>query len=334
VRSLAVLSAGYLIVLPLIAWVLVWNQAANQALLNVSYDPTRELWRDVNQAFRVQYERETGQRVSISQSHGGSSSQARAVIDGLEADVVSLALWTDTDALRRNGLLANDWMNRLPNRSLPYSSTIVFVVRAGNPKNIHDWDDLIRSGVSVITPSPKTSGNGKLSLLAAWGATLKRGGGERAAFEYVSELYRHAPVLDAGARGSATTFAQKKMGDVHLTWENEAKLEIAESRGDLEIVYPDWSIRAEPYVAVVDANVDRRGTRSVAESYLRFLYTDEGQRIIAKHYYRPANDVYRDRAMLPDLKLFGIEAIAKNWDEAQEKFFSDGGVFDRIYERK
>jgi sulfate/thiosulfate-binding protein len=334
VRSFAVLSVGYLLVLPLVAWVLVWNQSANQALLNVSYDPTRELWRDLNRAFREQYEGETGKRISISQSHGGSSSQARAVIDGLEADVVSLALWTDTDALRRNGLLANDWMDRLPNRSLPYSSTIVFVVRAGNPKNIHDWNDLIRPGVSVITPSPKTSGNGKLSLLAAWGSALKRGGDEGAAFEYVSELYRHAPILDAGARGSATTFAQKKMGDVHLTWENEAKLEIAESQGELQIIYPSWSIRAEPYVAVVDANVDRRGTRSVAENYLRFLYTDEGQRIIASHYYRPANDAFRDRSVLPDLNLFGIETIAKDWNEAQEKFFGDRGVFDRIYERK
>jgi len=332
-RLAAVITIGYLVVLPVIAWVFVFNQAAEQALLNVSYDPTRELWRDLNRAFREQYARETGKHISISQSHGGSSSQARAVIDGLEADVVSLALWTDTDALRRNGLLANDWIERLPNRSLPYSSTIVFVVRAGNPRNIRDWDDLLQPHVSVITPSPKTSGNGKLSLLAACGAALKRGGDEKAAFQYVAELYRHAPILDAGARGSATTFAQKKIGDVHLTWENEARLEVAESRGELDIVYPTWSIRAEPYVAVVDANVDRRGTRAAAESYLRFLYTDEGQRIIAAHYFRPANDAFRDRTILPDVKLFGIETVAKGWHEAQEKFFGDGGVFDRIYER-
>jgi sulfate transport system substrate-binding protein len=330
-RSLLAMTIGYLIVLPTVAWILVYRQADDQSLLNVSYDPTRELWRDINRSFREQYERETGQRISISQSHGGSSSQARAVIDGLEADIVSLAMWTDTDALRRHGLLAENWIDRLPNRSPPFSSTIVFVVRKDNPKNIRDWDDLIRRGLRVVTPSPKTSGNGKLAFLAAWGAIIKNGGDEASAFRFVSELYRHIPVLDAGARGSATTFAQKKIGDVQLTWENEAHLEMAESHGELQIVYPRWSIRAEPHVAVVDANVDRRGTRAVAERYLQFLYSDEGQKIIASHYYRPAHDSLRDRSVLPDMNMFGIETVAANWDEAQNRFFGDGGVFDQIY---
>ena len=332
-RSLVLVAAGYLVVLPGVAWVLVYRQSSEKALLNVSYDPTRELWRDMNRAFREQYERDTGKRIAINQSHGGSSSQARAVIDGLDADVVTLALWTDTDALRRNRLLAPDWETRLPNRALPYYSTIVFVVRQGNPKNIHDWGDLIRPGVTVITPSPKTSGNGKLSLLAAWGAALKRGGSDADAERFVGELYRHAPVLDAGARGSATTFAQKKIGDVHLTWENEAHLEVKEAGDELKIVYPTWSIRAEPHVAVVDANVDRRGTRDAAERYLKFLYTDEGQRIIAKHYYRPFNDAFRNPEM-PEVKLFDLKTVANDWDDAQQKFFADGGVFDRIYQRK
>src|SRR5262245_10507368 len=332
-RTLLVAAVVYLIIVPVAAWVMVRQQAADRALLNVSYDPTRELWRDMNQAFREDYERQTGRRVTISQSHGASGSQARSVIDGLEADVVSLALWSDTDQLRKSGLIANDW-DKSPRRTLPYYSTIVFVVRAGNPKNIRDWDDIIRPDVQVITPSPKTSGNGKLSLLAAWGAMLKAGKSEAEAERFVAEIYRHAPVLDTGARGAAMTFAQKKIGDVHLTWENEGHLEVNESKGSLQLIYPRWSIRAEPHVALVDANVDRRGTREVAQQYLDFLFAPAGQRIINKHYYRPADDSYRDRSKLPDMELFDLTTIASNWDEALQRFFADGGVFDRIYEKK
>jgi sulfate transport system substrate-binding protein len=301
--------------------------------VNVSYDPTRELWRELNDAFVPLYEEETGTRLVIEQSHGGSSSQARAVIDGLEADVVTLALWSDTDALRRKGLIADGWEQRLPENSLPYTSTIVFVVRKGNPRGIADWLDLTRQGVRVITPNPKTSGNGRLSFLAAWGAVRHRGGTDDDAEAFVAQLYRHVPVLDSGARGATSTFAQKKIGDVHLTWENEAHLEVAESNGELEIVYPSASIRAEPFVAVVDANVERRGTRRAAEAYLRFLYTPEAQEIIARHHYRPANpDVLKDHAReLPPLTLFPITTVAQDWDDAQQKFFGDGGVFDRIY---
>jgi sulfate transport system substrate-binding protein len=331
-RTLVIAAVCYLLLLPVAAWIMVWSQSADKALLNVSYDPTRELWRDINREFRAEYERETGKRIAISQSHGASGSQARAVIDGLEADVVSLALWSDTDQLRKNGLLVSDW-DQPPHRTLPYYSTIVFVVRAGNPKNIHDWDDFTRADVSIITPNPKTSGNGKLSLLAAWGARLKAGKTEAEAEQYVAELFRHAPVLDTGARGAAMTFAQKKIGDVHLTWENEAHLEVNESNGALKIIYPRWSIRAEPHVALVDANVDRRGTREVAQKYIDFCFTPAGQRIIAKHYYRPADDAYRSPAM-QDVNLFDLSLVAKDWGEAQKRFFADGGVFDRIYQKK
>lgn len=301
-------------------------------LLNVSYDPTRELWRDINQAFQVRERERTGREVRIKQSHGASGSQARAVIDGLKADVATLALWTDTDAIRRKGLIADGWVERLPERSLPYVSTIVLVVRAGNPKQIRDWPDLAKEGVGVITPNPRTSGNGKLSFLAAWGSVTSRGGSAAEAEEFVRRLYKNVLVLDAGARGSTVSFAQRGLGDVHLTWENEARLEIAEAKGSLEIVYPPVSIRAEPYVAVVDANVDRKGTRDVAENYLKFLYTDEGQEIIAKHYYRPIRDevLARHRDRFPELTLFPITACAADWDDAQAKYFTDGGVFDTI----
>jgi sulfate transport system substrate-binding protein len=319
----------------------VWLVAATRTagdgpaeLLNVSYDPTRELWRDLNEAFLARHERETGQRLAIRQSHGGSASQVRAVIDGLEADVVTLALWSDTDALRKKGLLADAWEERLPNRSLPYLSTIVFVVRKGNPKEIKDWPDLVRDGVQVVTPNPKTSGNGKLSFLAAWASVVQRGGSEEQAREYVTQLYRRVPVLDAGARGATTTFAQKKIGDVHLTWENEARLEVLEAKGELEVVYPPASIRAEPPVAVVDANVDRKGTRASAEAYLRFLWTEEGQEIIARHFYRPTNETVlkRHAESFPAIELVPVTALVRDWDEAQQKFFAEGGVFDRIYE--
>ncbi|MCX7699409.1 MAG: sulfate ABC transporter substrate-binding protein, partial [Gemmataceae bacterium] len=284
-------------------------------------------------AFRAEWEAETGQRVAIRQSHGSSGGQARAVLDGLEADVVSLALWSDVDQLRRSGLLPPDW-DRPPRRILPYYSTIVFVVRHGNPKRIRDWPDLVAPGVAVIVPNPKTSGNGRLVVWAAWGAILKQGGTEADAERFLSELFRRVPVLDTSSRASAMTFAQKNIGDVHLTWENEAHLEVAESGGRLEIVYPEWSIRAEPPVSIVDAVVDRRGTRSLAERYLQFLFTDRGQEIIARHYFRPIDDRFRDREQLPDVNLFEITYLARDWAEAQRRFFADGGVFDQVYNRR
>jgi len=303
-------------------------------LLNVSYDPTRELWKELNSDFIQSWQSNGGGSVKIKQSHGGSSTQARAVIDGLEADVVTLALWTDTDAIHKKGLLKEGWDQSFPHGSSPYLSTIVFVVRKGNPKKIADWNDLIQPGVSIITPNPKTSGNGKLAFLAAWGSVLKRGGDEQAARQFVTSLYRQVPVLDTGARGATTTFAQKGIGDAHLTWENEAHLEVTESAGELEIVYPKQSILAEPPVAIVDSNVDRRGTRKVAEAYLQFLYTPAGQEIIARHHYRPRNAevLARHRASFPEIQLFPITDLVASWDEAQGKFFGDGGVFDVIYE--
>jgi sulfate/thiosulfate-binding protein len=302
-------------------------------LLNVSYDPTRELWRDLNAQFIEQYRAQQGTDVSIKQSHSASSSQARAVIDGLDADVVTLALWSDTDAVRKRGLIKAGWEERLPNHSLPYFSTIVFVVRRGNPKGIKDWPDIVKPDVVVITPNPKTSGNGKLSFLAAWGSVLRSGGSEQSAREYIAKLYKQTPVLETGARGATTTFAQRGIGDVHLTWENEAHLEVKEAAGELEIVYPPRSIRAEPYIAVVDTNVDRKGTRAVAEAYLKSLYTDAGQETIAKHFYRPINEAVfaRHTDVFPKIDLFPITAVAPSWDAAQQKFFADGGVFDAIY---
>lgn len=303
-------------------------------LLNVSYDPTRELWKQINARFIQQYTGETGGDLNIKQSHGGSSTQARAVIDGLDADVVTLALYSDTDAIAKKGLIKKGWVDRLPNGSLPYSSTIVFVVRKGNPKSIKDWPDLLRNGVQVVTPNPKTSGNGKLSFLAAWGSVLAAGGSEQEAEEFVTKLYQpeKIPVLDSGARGSTATFAQKGIGDVHLTWENEAYLERKESGDQLEIVYPKSSIRAEPHVAVVDANVDRKGTRSAAEAYLKFLYTDEAQQIIATNHYRPYKQEFSES--FPKLELFGIKKVADSWDAADKRFFKEGGVFDKIYSAK
>jgi len=310
--------------------------AAPIELLNVSYDPTRELWRDLNSRFVARYEKETGQHVTIRQSHGGSATQARAVIDGLEADVVTLALASDTDAIRKKGLINGRWAERLPNRSVPYTSTIVFVVRRGNPKAIRDWPDLIKPGVDVVTPNPKTSGNGKLAFLAAWASVVTRGGTEREAVEFVTRLYRQTPVLDSGARGSTITFVQRKIGDVHLTWENEAALEVEEAPpGDVEIVRPPVSILAEPPVAVVDANVDRKRTRGAAEAYLRFLFTEEAQEVIARHHYRPINAAVfaRHRLQFPPLQLTRVTTVVRDWEEVQEKFFTDGGLFDRIFRR-
>ena len=305
-------------------------------LLNVSYDPTRELWRDINANFVSSYERETGSKLSIKQSHGGSSTQARAVIDGLEADVVTIASIIDTDAIRRMGLIKDGWIDRLPHRSLPYYSTIVFVVRKGNPKRIKDWADLVKPGVQIITPNPKTSGNGYLSFFSAWGSVVLRGGSREDAVKYVTKLYKQVPVLDSGARAATTTFVQRGIGDVHLTWENEAQLEVREGNGELEVVYPPISIRAEPHVAVVDANVDRKNTRAAAEAYLKYLYSDEAQEIIAKHYYRPGNELllqkHADR--FPDIKLFNVTEISKDYFDAHKLLIAEGGVFDAISKPK
>jgi sulfate/thiosulfate transport system substrate-binding protein len=305
-------------------------------LLNVSYDSTRELFRDLNQQFVAQYARQKGRKLTIKQSHGGSSRQAQAVIDGLQADVVTLAIRSDVDALRKRGLVADGWAQRLPNNSEPYTSTIVFVVRKGNPRAIKDWPDLVRPAVSVITPNPKTSGNGKLSVLAAWGSVVYRGGTEAQAEQYLSQLYQHVPLLDTGARDATNTFAQEKLGDVHLTWENEAILETQEYRGEVEIVYPPVSIRAEPSVAWVDANVARRKTGSPAKAYLEFLYTDQAQETIAQHGYRPINPevLKRHAAQLPQIDLFPITILAKDWDEAQQKFFAENGIFDVVHPMK
>ncbi len=304
-------------------------------LLNVSYDPTRELWKDLNAAYAPVYAKETGGTINIKQSHGGSGPQARAIIDGLEADVATLALWPDTNQLHKKGLIKEGWENALPNRSLPYTSTIVFVVRKGNPKGIKDWPDLVKPDVQIITPNPKTSGNGKMSLLAGWGSVILNGGTEDQAKAYITQLYKQVPILDTGARGATTTFAQKGQGDVHLTWESEAHLEVEEAKGELEIVIPPQSILAEPHIAVVDSNVDRKGTRAAAESYLKFLYTPEGQDIIAKHYYRPTSPeaLAKHADRFPQIKIFTITDISKSWDEAQAKFFADGGLFDQIYNK-
>jgi sulfate transport system substrate-binding protein len=311
----------------------LWAAGGETTLLNVSYDPTRELWREINEHFIPAYQKQTGEELTINQSHGGSSTQARAVIDGLEADVVTLASFLDTDAIAQKGLIAKGWVDHLPHRSLPYYSTIVFVVRKGNPKGIEDWPDLVKPGVSIVTPNPKTSGNGYLSFFSAWGSVVLRGGSRQQAIEFVTKLYRQVPVLDSGARGATTTFVQKRIGDVHLAWENEAHLEAVEAKGALEIVYPPISIRAEPHIAVVDDNVRRHGTRKAAEAYLNYTYTDEGQEILAKNFYRPVNDAIlkKHADSFPDLRLFSITEIAKDFPDAHKQFIGDGGVFDTIY---
>ncbi len=302
-------------------------------LLNVSYDPTRELWRDLNAAFIADYKTQKQIDVAIKQSHGGSASQARAIIDGLEADVATLSLWPDTDALRKQGLLKDGWEEKLPNKSLPYTSTVVFLVRTGNPKGVKDWSDLAKSGIAVITPNPKTSGNGRLSFLAAWGSITLNGGSEDEAREFVRKVYANVAVLDTGARGATTTFSMKGIGDVFLTMESEAQMTIQESPGKFEIVYPPQSILHEPHLAVVDSVVDKKGTRTVAEDYLKFLYTPAGQEIIAKHFFRPidADVLAKHRDVFPDVKLFTITDLVANWDEAQGKFFAENGVFDALY---
>ncbi len=305
-------------------------------LLNVSYDPTRELYQDFNKAFASYWKEKTGQKVTIKQSHGGSGKQARSVIDGLEADVVTLALAYDIDAIADTGLIEKNWQQRLDKNSSPYTSTIVFLVRKGNPKGIKDWDDLVRSDVSIITPNPKTSGGARWNYLAAWGYALKKyGGDEEKTKEFVAKIYKNVPVLDSGARGATTTFVERKIGDVLLAWENEAFLAINElGKDQFEIVVPSVSILAEPPVAVVDKVVDKKGTREVAEEYLKYLYTEEGQELAAKHYYRPTlpkiAEKYKDT--FPQLELFTVDELFGGWREAQQKHFDDGGIFDQIYQ--
>lgn len=331
--------------LPKLAWLLLtgvtavaWPAAAqnNVTLLNASYDATRELYQEINPAFARYWKAKTGQVVTINQSHAGSGKQSRAVADGLEADVVTFALGLDIDALRDGRLVKPDWQKRLPHNSSPYTSTIVFVVRKGNPKKVKDWSDLVRPGVASITPSPKTGGAPRWSYLAAWGYALKKNGGNQAKTrDFVAKLYRNVPVLDTGSRGSTTTFAQRGIGDVLITWENEAFLAVNElGRDKFEIVVPSVSILAEPSVAVVDQVVDRKGTRPVAEAYLKFLYSREAQEIEARHHFRP-----RDRGIaakyqeqFPKLSLFTIDRVFGGWRKAQDTHFVDGAIFDQIYQ--
>jgi sulfate transport system substrate-binding protein len=309
--------------------------AAEFSLLNVSYDPTRELYADVNTAFAKDYKAKTGDTVKIKQSHGGSGKQGRAVIDGLEADVVTLALAYDIDAIAERSLLNKDWQKRLGHNSTPYSSTIVFLVRKGNPKGIKDWNDLVKPGVAVITPNPKTSGGARWNHLAAYGYALRQqGGSDASAKDFLKKLYKNVPVLDSGARGATTTFVERGIGDVLIAWENEALLAIKElGPNKVEIVAPSVSILAEPPVAVVDKVVDKRGTRKVAEAYLNFLYTDEAQELIAKNYYRPTveKEAKKYAAQFPNVKLFTLAQVAGDWTTAQKVHFADGGVFDQIY---
>ena len=313
-------------------------QASEVTLLNVSYDPTRELYQDFNKVFADHWKKTSGQDVKIKQSHGGAAKQARSVIDGLQADVVTLALSYDIDEIAQRGILAKDWQKRLPNNSAPYTSTIVFLVRKGNPKNIKDWSDLARPGISVITPNPKTSGGARYNYLAAWGYALKQpGGNEQSAQDLLAKIYKNVPVLDSGARGSTTTFVEREIGDVLITWENEALLAIRELGPDkVQIVAPSVSVLAEPPVTIVDKVVDRRGTRKVAEAYLKFLYSDEGQELAGKHYYRPINEKIAAKyaSQFPKVKLLTVDEIAGGWKKAQKTHFADGGTFDRIYQPK
>jgi len=306
-------------------------------LLNVSYDPTRELYQDFNQAFAADWKQKTGQTVEIEQSHGGSGAQARAVIDGLQADVVTLALAADIDAIvDKAHLIHPDWQKKFEKNSTPYTSTVVFLVRKGNPKGVHDWPDVVRKGVSVITANPKTSGGARWNYLAAWGYAWNLSKhDEKKTRDFVQALYKNVPVLDSGSRGAVTTFAQRGLGDVLLTWENEAYLALDEFGKDkFEIVNPSTSILAEPPVAVVDTIVDRHGTRQVAEAYLRYLYTDKGQEIAAKHFYRPRSEAVlaKYRSQFPNIRLFTITDVAGTWKEVQAKHFADHGVFDQLYQ--
>jgi sulfate transport system substrate-binding protein len=312
-------------------------QPAPATLLNVSYDPTRELYTEFNSAFAKHWKAKTGQDVTIKQSHGGSGKQARGVIDGLDADVVTLALAGDIDAIHKNGAwIPADWQKRLPHNSSPYTSTIVLVVRAGNPKGIKDWDDLIKPGVSIITPNPKTSGGARWNYLAAWEFAKRKLGSDAKAKDFVQALYKNVPVLDSGARGSSITFAQRNQGDVFISWENEAHLLEKEFGSKVDIIYPSLSILAEPPVTVVDKNVDKKGTRAVATAYLEYLYTDEGQDIAGKNFYRPISEKFQAKYVkqLPKIKLFTIDEAFGGWSKAAKDHFADGAYFDQIYLKK
>ena len=330
-RSAAVLAASLLL--------LVGGPAVAQvSLLNVSYDPTRELYQEINAAFTRQHKEKTGQSLSVRQSHGGSGKQSRSITEGLEADVATLALAPDIDALADFGLIPANWQQRLPHNSAPYTSTIVFLVRKGNPKSINDWNDLARPGVAVITPNPKTSGGARWNYLAAWGYALKQPGGDEAkARDFVRRVFANVPVLDTGARGSTTTFVERGIGDVLIAWENEAYLLEKEFGTKFDVIAPSISILAEPAVSVVDKNVDKKGTRAVAEAYLTFLYTEEGQDIAGKHFYRPA---VSDKAkakyakQFPKLNLFTINDAFGGWDKAAKDHFADNASFDQIYTKK
>ncbi|MDW4563783.1 MULTISPECIES: sulfate ABC transporter substrate-binding protein [Aeromonas] len=310
--------------------------AAEVRLLNVSYDPTRELFQEYNSAFAKEWKVKTGDDVVVSQSHGGSGKQARAVVDGLEADVVSLALAYDVDAVAKAGLTASDWEGRLANNASPYTSTIVFLVRKGNPKQIKDWGDLVRKDVAIVTPNPKTSGGARWNYLAAWGYALKKSGTEEGAKQFVGDLFKNVKVLDSGARGATTSFIERGLGDVLLAWENEALLVLSQpgTSDKFELVVPSVSILAEPPVAVVDKVAKKHGTEAVAKGYLDYLYSDEGQRIIAKYHYRPSNPAIlkETAAQFPQLALFTVKDLEGDWDKAQKKHFAQGGLFDQIYQ--
>ncbi|SFU33704.1 sulfate ABC transporter substrate-binding protein [Nitrosospira multiformis] len=313
------------------------NAWGDKTLLNVSYDPTRELYQQFNSAFAKHWEGKTGEKVAVKQSHGGSGKQARSVIDGLDADVVTLALAKDIDEIAEKArLLPTEWQKHLPHNSTPYTSTIILLVRKGNPRNIKDWDDLVKPGVAVITPNPKTSGGARWNYLAAWEYGKRTYGDDARAKEFVAKLYRNVPVLDSGARGSTTTFVERGIGDVFISWENEAFLAIRELGPDkFEIVAPSISILAEPSVAVVDKVVDKKGTRPVAEAYLQYLYSDTGQEIAAKNFYRPTNAAIAAKyaSQFPDIKLFKIDDAFGSWKNAHKLHFADGGTFDQIYQK-
>ncbi len=325
----------WVVVLAAAGGLLAGTARADVQLLNVSYDPTRELYQDLNAAFAKYWKDKTGATVVVNQSHGGSGKQARAVVDGLEADVVTLALAYDIDAIAQSGLLARNWQTRLPDNSAPHTSTIIFLVRKGNPKGIKDWGDLVRPGVVVVSPNPKTSGGARWNYLAAWGYALKANGGEEAkAKDYVTRLYRNVPVLDTGARGATVTFVERGIGDVLVAWENEVLLAARElQKGQLEVVAPSVSILAEPPVAVIDRVAAKHNTKAVAQAYLEYLYTPEGQAIAARHYYRPRLAAVADKyaAQFPKLTLFTIDEVFGGWAKAQRTHFADGGTFDQIY---
>ncbi len=323
-----------------LSWLSCSSGTSTPTLLNVSFDPTRELYDDVNAAFSQKWQREHGSAVTLRQSHGGSGKQARAVLDGLEADVVTLALSLDIDVLATQAqLLPVDWQGRLPDHSAPFSSTIVFLVRAGNPKAIHDWGDLSRAGIAVIAPNPKTSGGARLVTLAAWDHARRSGPAvddaerDARAAAFLTRLYRNVPVLDTGARAAATTFAERGIGDVLVSWESDARLLLArpDIGKDLELVMPSSSIRADLPVAVIDKNVDLHGTRAIAEAYVAFLYSPEAQAIAARHHYRPTNPEILAGSVFPDVAQRSVDEIAGSWREAQQRFFDDGGVFDQIF---